>query len=153
MSVVSGENLVPPVFTNAITTNLSTIPVTAFTFATSGDEVNYTTPTLQQGSKYLLIVNVLITDFNGSLFTNSITGNISNDIYTIVGNSTQFYENIPPSTNINVGNNTFQTAIPISSPTSQTYEIKLTFLGSPVIPTPIPTINPTGSFIQILQLA
>lgn len=153
MSVVSGENLNPPIFSNPITTTLTSIPVVAGSF-TAGNSytVTYTTPTLQQGATYLVIVNVLCDGNDNGLFINGIEGNISNDTYIIGGNQLLFYAN-PSSTEIYVGNTTFQTATPISPPVTQTYNITFEAVSGISTSPTTATINPTGSFIQILQLA
>lgn len=151
MSVISGENLTPPVFNNAITTNLVNIPVTSVSLNTT--PVVYFTPTLQQGSTYLIIVNLLISDYNSYILETVISGNISGDTYTIAGNNLQFYStSYPPSTYIVAENTTFQSVIPISPPSTQTYSITISPFQS-LIPLTTPSINGTGSFIQILQLS
>jgi hypothetical protein len=147
MSVVSGENLVPPIFNNAITTNLVNIPVTSVSLS---NPVTYTTPILQQGSTYLIIVNVLMSDYNGALLPAFISGNIAGDEYTIAGNNLSLYTLNPPSTNILPENTTFQSVLPISPPSTQTYSIEFGIAQSFLT---IPSINGTGSFIQILQLS
>nr|WPF46719.1 MAG: hypothetical protein [Lake Baikal virophage 10] len=150
MSVVSGENLVPPVFNNPITTNLVNIPITSVSLTTP---VVYTTPTLQQGSTYLIIVNVLVSDYNSYIMEGLILGATAGDVYTIAGNNFQLYTFNPPSTYIVAENTTFQSILPISPPSTQTYSINLEAIQS-LIPSPnTPSINGTGSFIQILQLS
>jgi hypothetical protein len=153
MSVISGENLVPPVFNNPITTTLTSIPVVAGSFTNgNGYLQTYTTPTLQQGSTYLVIVNVLCDGNDNGLFTNSIEGSINNEYYIIGGNQILLYD-VQSSSEIYVGNTTFQSATPISPLVTQPYVINFQCVDGIATSPTTATINPTGSFIQILQLS
>jgi hypothetical protein len=157
MSVITGENLIPPLFSKSFQDNLVeiTIPTALNTASGSPEYFPLGTIQLEQGQNYLIVSN-LVTE---NLGTNtelilSIYGNTANDAYPIYNQIGSVYDGAPNQAGFYTPTITRQGFVIMSPPVTQTYSLSYTFVYGGT-PSPLPQISPSssGSLIQILQLS
>ena len=153
MSVITGENLTPPLFSKSFQDNLVEITIPTALNST-GSPAYFPLGTLEQGQNYLIVSN-LVTE---NLATNtevilSIYGNTETDAYPIYNQIGTAYDgaNIADFYTPTITRQGFNI---ISPPVTQTYSLSylMDYTGTP---SPLPQISPSssGSLIQILKLS
>jgi hypothetical protein len=151
MSVATGLNLNPPIFSNPPSLTLTEVAIPSPIVLVESTPTNLTTTTLQAGEKYLIIANIIIDGYADQLITASIDY-AGSPLYQITGAEYNLYQVVPsPNYYTLLDTATLQLVQPFIAPTTGTYQISVLLVSGSGTPTIQP--NSSGSFIQVLQLA